>query len=138
MNSLNKYSLIACCGMNCGYCMAYLRDKNNCPGCRAENVKKPITRTRCKIKNCKVFHTSKAKFCYECKDFPCGNLKHLDNRYRTKYNMSMVENLENIKNYGIKMFIRKEDKRWACPECKGRVSIHTGKCVECGVGKGIF
>lgn len=26
-------SLIAPCGMNCGTCIAYLRDKNKCPGC---------------------------------------------------------------------------------------------------------
>jgi len=26
--------LIAPCGMNCGACIAFMRDKNNCPGCR--------------------------------------------------------------------------------------------------------
>jgi hypothetical protein len=41
--------------MNCGICQAYLREKNNCPGCRGDDTNKPITRVRCKIKNCEVF-----------------------------------------------------------------------------------
>jgi hypothetical protein len=36
MKSSSKYQLIAFCGMNCTLCMAYLRDKNRCPGCRTD------------------------------------------------------------------------------------------------------
>ncbi len=104
MASLNKSSLIAPCGMNCGICMAYLREKNKCPGCRGTDINKPITRIKCKIKTCEVFQEAKSKFCFQCESFPCDNLKRLDKRYRTKYNMSMIENLENIKNSGIRKF----------------------------------
>ncbi len=34
MESQNNFSIIAPCGMNCSICMAYLRGKNKCPGCR--------------------------------------------------------------------------------------------------------
>jgi hypothetical protein len=34
MESSNKLHLVAPCGMNCGICRAYLREKNKCPGCR--------------------------------------------------------------------------------------------------------
>lgn len=35
--------LIAPCGMNCGTCIAYLRDKNKCPGCRITSSGKAIS-----------------------------------------------------------------------------------------------
>ena len=44
--------LIAPCGMNCGICMAYLREKNKCPGCRVIDINKSISVQKCKIKNC--------------------------------------------------------------------------------------
>jgi len=112
-----KTSLIAPCGMNCGICMAYLREKDKCPGCRAADTSKAITVIRCKIKNCEDIQKGKAKYCFGCDNFPCNNLKHLDKRYRTKYNMSMIENLENIKELGIRKFVRNERVRWTCPKC---------------------
>jgi len=48
------------------------------------------------------------KFCFECKKFPCDRLKHLDKRYRTKYHMRMIENLEILKKLGLKQFIQNE------------------------------
>jgi len=83
-NFTNEYgmdtSFIAPCGMNCGICMAYLRDKNKCPGCRGDDFNKPVTRAKCKIKNCVFFQTGAARYCFECEQFPCNNLKHLDKR----------------------------------------------------------
>ncbi|MGD1044821.1 MAG: DUF3795 domain-containing protein [Bacteroidota bacterium] len=132
MESLNKFSLIAPCGMNCGICMAYLREKNKCPGCRRADTKKPITRIRCKIKTCTIFRTGKAKYCFECGDFPCDRVKQLDKRYRAKYSMSMIENLEYIRDYGIRKFLKNEDIRWTCRKCRGKICVHDGFCIECG------
>lgn len=58
----------------------------------------------------------------------CDNLKHLDKRYRTKYAMSMIENLVNIKKHGIRYFIKNEKVRWSCPECNGSICVHDRKC----------
>ena len=33
-----KSELIAPCGMNCGICYGYLREKNKCPGCRKRDA----------------------------------------------------------------------------------------------------
>ncbi|MFH0749172.1 MAG: DUF3795 domain-containing protein [Candidatus Bathyarchaeota archaeon] len=123
---------MAPCGMNCGICMAFLREKNKCPGCRGFNSYKPVTRIRCKIKTCENFQKGHAKFCFECEKFPCSNLKNLDKRYRTKYNMSMVENLGNIRDFGIRRFLKDEDKRWTCSECGGTICVHQGYCFRCG------
>jgi hypothetical protein len=128
---MNKILLIAPCGMNCGLCLAFLRDKNKCPGCRLFNKQEPVSIVRCKIKNCEVIQKGKVKFCFVCESFPCYRLKHLDKRYRTKYKMSMIENLENIKKFGIRKFIKSENKRWACPKCGGMICVHRGYCLKC-------
>ncbi len=39
--------------------------------------------------------------------FPCDNLRVLDDRYRTKYGMSMVENLLQIQAKGMGQFLKK-------------------------------
>jgi hypothetical protein len=135
MESSNNL-LIAPCGMNCGICRAYLRDKNKCPGCRLGNEKIFKSCTNCKIKNCKTLKNSKTKFCFDCNYFPCEKLKHLDKRYRTKYHMSMIENLENIRKNGLDKFMKNEHIRWVCPECGGTICVHKGSCYNCG--KGIF
>ena len=131
IESSNTISLVAPCGMNCGICMAYLRERNKCPGCRGTDPNKPITRVRCKIKNCTIFRTGKAKFCFECGNFPCDNLKHLDTRYRSEYNMSMIENLVTIKKFGMRKFLKNEDIRWTCSQCEGTICVHKGVCIDC-------
>ena len=82
-----------------------------------------------------MFQTSKAKYCFKCKNFPCDYLKHLDKRYRIKYNMSMIENLENINKLGIRKFIKNEKMKWGCPECGGTICVHKGYCYRCGKRK---
>jgi len=134
MKLLDRISLIAPCGMNCSICMAYLREKNKCPGCRESDLNKPVTRTRCKIKNCTTFQKGEDHFCFECEIFPCDKLKHLDKRYRDKYNMSMIENLEDIEKKGIKEFLKHEEIRWTCSKCGGTICVHKGYCYSCGKG----
>jgi len=42
MKSYINSSLIAPCGMNCGICLAYLREKKKCPGCNGSNEDKQV------------------------------------------------------------------------------------------------
>jgi hypothetical protein len=132
MEAINKTSLIAPCGMNCGICMAYLREKNKCAGCRATGTDNPITRRWCTIKTCEFLQGAKKKYCFQCKSFPCDRVKHLDKRYRTKYDMSMIENLGNIRRIGIRKFVANEKTRWACPECGDTICVHKQYCYSCG------
>ncbi|PIP06949.1 MAG: GNAT family N-acetyltransferase, partial [Syntrophobacteraceae bacterium CG23_combo_of_CG06-09_8_20_14_all_50_8] len=87
-------TLIAPCGMNCRLCQAYIRDKKPCPSCRGYDSGKSKSCVSCKIKNCEKIAKGNLKYCFGCDTFPCAKLKHLDNRYRTKYGMSMIDNLE--------------------------------------------
>ena len=129
--SMNS-SLLAPCGINCRVCIAFLRKKNKCPGCRTNTVDKPITRSQCKIKNCDELLNNNLKFCYECKKFPCQQIKHMDKRYRKRYNMSTIENLRTMKNMGIREFVKNEKIRWTCSQCGGTICVHRGYCYSCG------
>jgi len=128
--------LIAPCGMNCGVCIAYLRDKRKCPGCHGEDTNKPPTRTRCIIKNCETIKSSQSGFCFDCVQYPCKRLQQLDKRYRTKYSMSMIENLEHIRDIGLNAFIETEKHRWLCRKCGGVICVHRGYCLNCGERSG--
>ena len=131
-----KNLLVAPCGMNCSVCMAYLREKNKCPGCRLFNKSEPVTIAKCKIKNCIELNKNNLKFCFECKEFPCERIKHMDKRYRTRYKMSTIENLENIKKSGLREFIKNEKIRWACSKCGGTICVHKGYCINCEKNSG--
>lgn len=134
MNAGIKTELIAPCGMNCAICMGHLlREKNKCPGCRDGSANKPVSCVRCIILNCGLLKNNNLKYCSaKCEKYPCTRLKNLDKRYRTKYNMSMIENLENIAQQGIRVFVKNEKIRWTCPECGGIICVHRGYCSECG------
>ena len=125
-----KSTMIAPCGMNCGICYAHMRDKKICPGCRGSDKDKTISCVKCRIKNCTKLTKTK-KFCYSCPTYPCARLKQLDKRYRTKYGMSMIENLENIRKNGLREFTKSEKNRWKCPSCGYVICVHRTVCVNC-------
>jgi len=101
-----KSSLIAPCGMNCNLCIGYLREKNRCLGCRENDENILNSCRKCIIKNCTILQQKKLKYCSsKCEKFLCTRLKNLDKRYRTKYQMSMLENLQFIEEFGIRKFV---------------------------------
>ena len=96
MHLYNK-ELIAPCGMNCGICIGHLRDKKPCGACfKIDDVNKPKHCRSCSIANCEFLEKTKSGYCYECEKYPCRRLKNLDKRYRLKYGMSMIGNLNFI------------------------------------------
>ena len=124
--------LIAPCGMNCGICIGFLRSRNQCPGCHFLDKDQSRNRRKCVIRNCEYLDGSTSGFCYECPKYPCARLKRLDKRYRTKYRMSMIGNLENVKLSGLERFLDQENSKWTCCNCKSRLSAHRESCLECG------
>lgn len=124
-------NLIAPCGINCGLCLAYLRDKNKCKGCRKDDIGKPTSRYNCIIKTCVQFSDGKSKFCFECSKFPCRRLKQLNKRYSSKYNTSPIDNLLMIKEKGIMKFLKDQKKKWTCLQCNGSICMHRNRCLQC-------
>ena len=135
MNNGINASLIAPCGMNCGICSGHLREKKHCPGCRGNDLEQPVYCAKCRIKHCDELKESQLGFCGECARFPCLRLKQLDKRYRTRYAMSMLEDLETIKAVGLDVFVQREQARWLCPQCHGIICVHKGTCSQCGAKK---
>jgi hypothetical protein len=127
----SSVQFLAPCGINCGVCLGFLRDKNTCSGCWGpDNEKRPHC-VVCSIKNCKHLALTESKFCYDCTEFPCRRIKQLDKRYKLKYKMSSIENLKDIKNFGIDAFMQKEKEKWKCTNCGGTICVHRGYCLEC-------
>ncbi|MDD3168863.1 MAG: DUF3795 domain-containing protein [Eubacteriales bacterium] len=133
--SMNKIS-IAPCGMNCAICLGYLREKNKCSGCNSIDGSMPNYCGKCIIRKCKTIADNKSGFCYECGKYPCLRLRQLDKRYRTRYGMSMLENLTHIRDFGIDDFLRKEEERWKCKSCGATVCVHRKFCLHCKEPRG--
>jgi hypothetical protein len=112
-------TLIAPCGMNCGVCRAYLRPKKRCSGCNAGGEDLPTYCAACRMRLCTK---RTGRFCHDCAGFPCARLKRLDRRYRARYGMSEVENLECIRDHGIERFLENERERWVSEE--GVLCVH--------------
>ena len=124
--------MIAPCGMDCALCIGHLREKNRCPGCNDRRGELRSAHCRhCRIKDC-TEQGQPNRFCGECPAFPCRRLRQLDLRYRTKYGMSMLENLEAIRTFGIRKFVAQEKKKWACPTCGATICVHRKECLRCG------
>lgn len=124
-------TLIAPCGINCSLCMAFMRKRNPCPGCRVEDKHKPITRTKCGIKTCKGLARNNYQFCFSCAGFPCNLIRRMDTRYRKRYGFSTILNLESIKEKGIGVFLEEEKIKWTCSNCGTLLCIHKTECENC-------
>jgi len=122
---------IAPCGINCGTCLAYIREKKPCPGCWGDEHNKPKHCINCAIKNCTHLSETESRFCYECTKFPCIRLKRLDKRYILNYSMSLLENLRSIQLIGLPEYIKKETIKWKCDYCHGALCVHRKVCPSC-------
>ena len=137
MNRREQEALVAPCGMNCALCWAYQAqaydlkkqgfNRKYCPGC---NPRGKHCLHMSKI--CETVGKGRVRFCYECADFPCERLKRLDLRYRTKYHLSMIDNLRFIRDQGMEAFLRNQENRWTCEKCgEHMVCCHNGLCLYC-------
>lgn len=131
-----KEDLIAPCGMNCAICSNYLVCKNNlnksqCAGCRTANKKCTYLFAKCSGINHSLNGNAKAKFCFECDQYPCKEINRMDRRYRENYGISVKENLEYIRESGIKEFVVKQYNDHKCSKCGELVSVHNKKCFKC-------
>ncbi|MDG6223548.1 MAG: DUF3795 domain-containing protein [Candidatus Bathyarchaeota archaeon] len=135
-----KPELVAPCGMDCNVCSGYLALEHKirskgikmayCKGCRPRDKQCAFLKKRCeKLLNHEI------EFCYECQDFPCKNLQHIDDRYKSHYHMSLIENLQLIKEQSLEKFLETQQKKWECTECGGTICCHNGLCFNCGLEK---
>ncbi len=125
-------SHIAACGINCGTCRAYLRERNKCTGCRASSGQNIPHCSTCKIRNCEMLDKTNSKFCYECKEFPCIRIRKIDKRYQVKYRTSLIQNLKTLSITNVDTYILNESAKWTCKNCGSVLTIHETSCLNCG------
>jgi predicted RNA-binding Zn-ribbon protein involved in translation (DUF1610 family) len=58
-------------------------------------------------------------------------MKQLDKRYRTRYNTSLIRNLETITETGMTSYLENEVRKWSCPNCGAVLSVHRKSCLKC-------
>ena len=129
--------LIAPCGMNCGICKRYLAYSRGIPEERGKVIHcqgcLPINKNCYLKKGCTKISKNEIKFCFECDNMPCENLnRRVERRYRKQYNMSVVENLKELKNNGMDTFLVNQERKYKCPRCGDIISVHDRKCYACG------
>ena len=132
-----KNNIAAPCGMYCGTCRDYLllkKDlfeekgrKSGCTGCRIRNKKCAFIR-----RDCPAFRKNDIEFCFECDKFPCLNLTNLDNRYKDRYHVSFIENLQRNKEIGVEKWLLEQKELYTCPNCRGDICVHDAECYDCG------
>lgn len=107
--------MFAPCGMNCLVCYKHCYHKKPCAGCLQSDNGKPEHCRKCTIKDC--VEDKALKYCYECLDFPCTQIKYLDKSYRTRYGVSLIDNSLFIKENGLTKFMEQQKGKYTCPEC---------------------
>jgi len=124
--------MVAVCGMNCKVCYKHLaRGKytKQCNGCKFQDETLPSSCRNCKLVACA--NEKNIDYCYQCDQFPCKLIKNLDKSYRTRYDVSLVENSKTIREKGIDVFLEEEKQKWTCDKCINIISLHDKICSGC-------
>lgn len=134
---LHEINLAGPCGIYCGNCRHYLARakgllmernlKHGCKGCRIQDKKCSWVK-----KDCSLLRKKQIEFCYECKDFPCVNLKKLDQRHLRDDKVSLIDNLLQIKKIGAEQWLKEQKDEWRCPKCGENICITNKECYDCG------
>ena len=100
MANLKNYTgRIPACGVFCGGCPTFTREKNPCPGAE-------INRKRCE--SCTTFYLcckdKNISHCFQCTDFPCKKFKAFSKRW-LKYGQDFIVNQKLLKDRGIDGFL---------------------------------
>jgi Protein of unknown function (DUF3795) len=123
--------LIAPCGINCGVCIEHLKETDRCHGCLSAGNLRGRYGVKCGWKSCSEHKKAYFKYCYECPIFPCAKMKSLEKRYVEKYKLSVIDNLNYIKQNGEYEFIKRENERWKCKNCGKMLCVHRNYCLNC-------
>lgn len=103
--SLIKYKgFIPPCGIYCGTCPNFTRQKNKCEGFEKG----------CKARKCKGIYVcciekKGLEFCHQCDKYPCSRFKKFADTWK-KYGQNLFQNQEMIKTLGKEEFIERMNK----------------------------
>ena len=96
---------IPACGVFCGGCPIYTREKRACRGAE-------LNHSRCE--KCKTFHLccfgKKITHCFQCSNFPCTRFKGFAKRWQ-KHGQDFIENQKLLSEIGEVAFLEYYNKK---------------------------
>ena len=101
----NSEKFIPPCGIYCGTCPNFTRERNKCKGYASA----------CKARKCKSIYIccvekKGLEFCHQCKIFPCSRFKKFAATW-LKYKQDLLKNQEEIKQFEKSKFIEKQNTK---------------------------
>jgi len=107
------HSFIPPCGIFCGACPVFVRQRKPCPGAA----------TRCQQRKCRTFYICCVeerglRFCHQCSSYPCSKFKKFAKNW-LKYGQDMFENQRLLAELGEVGWL----DYWNACEC-------AGECIE--------
>jgi hypothetical protein len=144
MNTNERTSLVAPCGIDCGTCELYLskdnqqlfaylvakgipKEKLPCTGCRDIKGNCPVIGSKCATYVC--VSEKNVDFCFNCRDFPCSKLNPSADRADVLPHNLKVFNLSTIQRDGVEGFI-KISSEIKNKYYKGRMEIGKGPQIK--------
>ncbi len=125
---------LAPCGIFCNACPSF---NKTCLGCPSENThQKRTSKWGCQIRNC-CYTDKNLMFCGQCNQFPCDTItKKLINSHpgepAFKYRHEIPDNVQQLRELGLKLYLKSQNQRWACPSCSGIIQFYHYTCNRCG------
>lgn len=116
---------IPACGVFCGGCPTYTREKNPCKGAE-------LNSSRCE--KCKTFHLccleKEITHCFQCSSFPCARFKGFTKRW-LKYGQNFIENQKLLSEIGEVAF-------WSIIIKRLQIKFSTFLCLYIQNGLNLF
>ena len=150
----SKEQLVAVCGTYCGACPAYIAKNSEdeqiknklqkelssgpmklnmenfgCDGCLSDG-KIAAHCQSCAMRKCAASKQNVTR-CSDCTDFPCSRITDFNNDGRL-HHAELLGNLREIHEMGVQKWVRNEEERWRCPQCRLPMSWYDSKCARCG------
>jgi hypothetical protein len=133
----HELNLAGPCGFYCGTCSHFLARskgvlkekhlKDGCRGCREQDKRCASIK-----RDCALIRNGLHEFCFQCRDFPCDNLRRLDQRHRRDDNLSVIDNLLRIKEISARLWLAEQEAEWRCLKCGGNRCVIDRTCYDCG------
>lgn len=147
---MKSKSLAGICGIYCGTCPIYLARKDNdieelekiaqtrripiddimCDGCLSGHI---ATFVKCDFRSCST--NKKVTWCFQCDEFPCERLVDFtdaDVIEGVSHHARVIDNLKEMKEFGVDEWLKREDRRGRCPQCNKKVYWYLKSCPKCG------
>ncbi len=138
--------LAAVCGLFCPSCALYIGsideparlkalanqwgktvEEVTCYGCRSDK-RSFYCENLCKMYKCAK--EKNVKFCSQCGDYPCNDLKEFQSQ--APHRIELWDSLKCIKENGYEKWFKDMVKHYSCQECGTINSAYDVKCRKCG------